>query len=485
MDENNVVIKYLEKKGYNINTDYYKKIEYWKSWYQNHNKDFHEYRNQNGETKEVYKLGMAKRGCEDWSSILYTERDNIICNDPNNQEYIDSKSKELKLNEQIPQNIESAFWSGTLCTITRIKNAIVFNNKIIADNKTKLELVNVTADKIIPLRVEHGKTIDIAICSKVEVENKDYFYIEIHELKENGYVVRNVYLDEQGEEKINIKDNILKEFHTDSDIPLFNLLMPRIVNNIENNNGLGISVYANAIDQLKGCDLSYNNFLADINLGGKKVFYNKSLVKYDSMKIAKSDGTTEIVEMPIYPDDLTRQQFQVLSDDMNSINEEPLIHEYNPDLRIDDNEKAINLSLNLYSFKLGLGKGYYKFENGTIVTATQYLGENKDLVGNAKKHRSALNEYCVGLARSILLLGRLVFGEQLNENDEMDLIDKDGFLVSDEELQEQYRQDFQAGLMSKLTYLMKARGMTEEQAKNELELAREDNPQLKDLITEE
>ena len=55
MDENNVVIKYLEKKGYNINTDYYKKIEYWKSWYQNHNKDFHEYRDQYGDTKEVYK----------------------------------------------------------------------------------------------------------------------------------------------------------------------------------------------------------------------------------------------------------------------------------------------------------------------------------------------------------------------------------------------------------------------------------------------
>ena len=71
-----------------------------------------------------------------------------------------------------------------------------------------------------------------------------------------------------------------------------------------------------------------------------------------------------------------------------------------------------------------------------------------------------------------------------DENDTISLTNKDGFLVSDEDLQEQYRQDLNSGLMSKLTYLMKARGMTLEQAQQELALAREDNPQLSDLIGE-
>ena len=31
----------------------------------------------NGEEKEMFKLGMAKRGCEDWSSILYPEKDSL------------------------------------------------------------------------------------------------------------------------------------------------------------------------------------------------------------------------------------------------------------------------------------------------------------------------------------------------------------------------------------------------------------------------
>ena len=122
--------------------------------------------------------------------------------------------------------------------------------------------------------------------------------------------------------------------------------------------------------------------------------------------------------------------------------------------------------------------------NGSEMLKLQRVVKNQDLVSNAKKHRSALNDYTVGIARAILLLGRLLFGVNTDENDEIQLTNKDGFLVSDEELQEQYRQDFQAGLMSKLTYLMKARGMTKEQAMQELALVRKDNPSIKDLIGE-
>lgn len=483
MNSNSVVIKYLESKGYSPRTSYYKYIDLWHEWYENNVPKFHEYHDQYGEKRELYKLGMAKRGCEDWSSILFTEKDKITCSNQANQDYLDKELTRMHFDEAIPENIENAFWSGTCGTITRVKNAILNGKELLADEKTTFDLISVTADMIIPLRVEHKRIIDVAFVSKIEKEQKNYYYIEIHELKDDGYVIRNVYVDESGNETK--FDGVLEEFYTHSNIPLFNLLSPRIVNNLKDRNGLGISVFANAIDQLKGCDLAYNNFLKDIELGGKKVFYNKKIIKY-VIKTYTDEKTGEkvIQEIPIYPDDITKQQFQVLDGDLDSVNDKELIHEYNPDLRTDENEKGINLNLNLFSFKLGLGKGRYKFENGTVVTATQYVGENQDLVQNAKKHRNALNEYTVGIARSVLLLGKLLFGYNLDENDDISLTNKDGFLVSDEELQEQYRQDLDKGLMSKLTYLMKARGMTKEQAQQELALAREDNPQLSDLIGE-
>ena len=480
MNSNSVVIKYLIKLGYNPQTDYYANVRNWENWYRNYVKEFHEYHDEYGTKRQLYRLNMAKRGCEDWSSILYTEKDVMTCDNKINQDYLDKQLNKLKFDDVIPKNIENACWSGTVGTITRVKNAYVENEELKADEKTQYDLINVTADMIIPLLIEHEEIIDVAFVSKTTEESKYIYYIEIHELKENGYVIKNIFIDQDGNEVK--KDGVLKEYSTHSNIPLFSLLEPKIVNNIKNNNGLGISIFGNAIDQLKDCDIEYNNFVMDAYLGGKKVFYNKSLVKYNVKTYTDKEGNTVKQEIPVYPDDLTKQQFRVLDGDLSSANEETLIHEYNPDLRADAGEKRINMALNLYSCAIGLGKGYYKFENGTVITATQYLGENKDLVGNAKKHRRSLNSYTVGIARAILLLGRILFNEKTDENDNIQLTNKDGFLIGDEELQEQYRQDFQAGLMSKKTYLMKARGMTEEQALKELEEVQKDNPSLESLI---
>ena len=481
MNENSVVIRYLKKLGYNPQTDYYSNISYWKEWWQNSVKKFHEYHDQNGDKRELYKLGMAKRGCEDWSSILYTEKDSMVCNNSTNQKYLDQQLKKMKFDDVIPDNIENAFWSGTVGTIVRIQNAILEKSELKADDKTEINLINVTADKIIPLRIENGKIIDVAFVSQTIKEDKKTYYIEIHELKDDGYVIKNIFIDEDGNETD--KDGIIKEYSTHSEIPLFDLLSPRIVNNLENNNGLGISIYANAIDQLMNVDIAYNNYVMDTVLGGKKVFYNKSLIKYNTRQITdKTTGETVTQELPVYPDDITKQQFKILDGDMSSANDDALIHEYNPLLRVDENENNINLALNLYAFKIGLGKSRYKFENGAVVTATQYIGENQDLVSNAKKHRNALNNYTVGISRAVLLLGRILFNAGTDENDEITLTNKDGFLVDDETLQQQYREDFKSGLMSKVTYLMKARGMTKEQAEEEIRLANEDNPQVKDIL---
>ena len=477
---NNVIIKYLNSLGYNVSSSYYGNIDIWKAWWENYVSKFHEYHDQNGEKRVMYKLGMAKRGCEDWSSILFTERDELICDNVKNQEYLNEELNRLKFNDVIPQNIETAFWSGTEATITRVKNAKIVNKRIVADENTYTELINVNAEQIIPLKVDNDKIIDVAFVSETVINGTKGYYIEIHELGENGYVIKNKYIDEQGGEITN--NEVVPEYSTGSDVPLFSILRPRILNNIENNNGMGISVYANAIDQLMGCDISYNNYVKDTELGGKKVFYNKKLVKYWTRTYTdEKTGETVTEEVPIYPDDISKQQFQVVGDELDNVNDKPLIYEYNPSLRTSENEQSINLSLNLFAFKCGMGK-YYRFDNGTVVTATQYIGENKDLVSNAKKHRSAVNEYVVGIAKSVLFLGRTLFNQPVTEEDNIVLTDKDGFLISDEELQDRYRQDFQAGLMSKKKYLMKARGMSEEQAQQEIEEAKKDNPTVVDII---
>ena len=73
------------------------------------------------------------------------------------------------------------------------------------------------------------------------------------------------------------------------------------------------------------------------------------------------------------------------------------------------------------------------------------------------------------------MIGRLFFNENEDENDTINLVDKDGFLNSEEDQKEEYRNEMSMGLRSKVGYLMKFYGMSEEDAKKELALVNEED----------
>ena len=470
---NQFVINYLNQKfGYKIvkDTEIYDKIDLWKSYYKDE-EELHKYTDNYGKTRYSYSLGMAKRISEDWASIGFTEKDEISVNKANNKKFIKDFIEEVKLNNEIPTAIETATWSGTCGMIIRLKNIAVENKKIVATDKTSYDLIKVSAKNILPLRIEHSNIVDVAFVSGIRKDNKKLIYIELHRLTDNGYVINNIYLDAKSGKEVRY-DDIIPEMETESDTPLFSILRTPIINTIDDNLGLGMSMYGNAIDQLKDCDVKYNNSVMDFVLGGKKIIYNKKLVKYGTRKIQNSDGTYKTEEYPIYPDDISKQQFMEVGD---SLSKDELIHEYNPDLRTEDNKNGLQFALDLLSFKTGLGTKYYEFSGGSVVTATQYAGDRQDLMKNAKKYRDNINEFIGGVLKASLLLARLVLKKNVTEDCIITVTNRDGLLVSDEEIKEQYRQEYNMGLISKVTYLMKINNWTEDEAKEELQRIEEEN----------
>lgn len=470
---NQFVISYLNKKfGYEITKDseMYENIDIWKSYYKN-NAELHKYVDNYGKTRYSYSLGMAKRISEDWASIGFTEKDEISTNKKNNKKFIENFINEIKLYYQIPTAIETATWSGTCGVVIRLKHIKVVNKRIEPTDKTTYDLIKVSARNILPLRIEHGKIIDVAFVSGIKKDKKKLIYIELHRLTDDGYVVNNIYLDEKSGKEVKY-DDVIPEMETGSETPLFSMLMPPIINTIDNNLGLGMSMYGNAVDQIKACDIAYNNFVMDFVLGGKKIIYNKKLIKYGTRKVKNQDGTYTTEEYPIYPDDISKQQFMEVGD---ALSKDELIHEYNPDLRPDQNKEGIQFALDLLSFKAGLGTKYYEFSGGSVVTATQYAGDRQDLMKNAKKYRDNINEFISGIIKAGLLLGRLVMHEKVTEDCVVTVTNRDGLLVSDEEIKEQYRQEYNMGLISKITYLMKINNWTEEEAREELARIEEEN----------
>lgn len=470
---NQFVVDYLNRNyKYHItkDTEIYDKIDLWKSYYKD-DEELHKYIDNYGKTRYSYGLGMAKRISEDWASIGFTEKDEISVNKNNNKKFIKDFIEEIRLNNEIPKSIETSTWSGTCGGIIRLKNISVVNKKIVATDKTSYDLIMVNARNILPLRIEHGDIIDVAFISGIRKDDKKLIYIELHRLTDNGYVINNIYLDAKSGKEVRY-DDVIPEMETESNIPLFSILRTPIINTIDDNLGLGMSMYGNAIDQLKDCDIKYHNSVMDFVLGGKKIIYNKKLIRYGTKKVQNKDGTYTTEEYPIYPDDISKQQFMEVGD---SLSKDELIHEYNPSLRAEENKAGLQFSLDILSFKAGLGTKYYEFSGGSVVTATQYAGDRQDLMKNAKKYRDNINEFISGILKASLLLGRLVLKKNVTEECEIKITNRDGLLVSDEEIKEQYRQEYNMGLISKTTYLMKINNWTEEEAKEELARIDEEN----------
>lgn len=478
---NDIILKYLSKKGYRtVSTDYYTFIEMWENWWKN-NVDFHKYHDSTGKERKMFSLGMAKRVSEDWASILFTERDEIVTQANTSQQtqanndYLNNQLKILKVYKDLPTAIEKAMAMGTAGATMRVKNVKVDKKgKVSATDRTKLDIIYLDATQIVPLKVEHGKIIDVAFVSENIEDGKKIYYVELHqlqydeELKKDIYVISNNYINEQGEEIA--KKDIVKQYTFKSDVPLFSILKPAVANPLDteyhNVNGLGFSIYGTAIDQLMVCDITYNNFAMDFYLGGKKVFYNKKITRTKTRQIKDTDGNIKEEEYEVYPDDVMKQQWTTYGDDqISNIKENPVVTEYNPDLRVAEDKEGIQFALNMLSFKAGLGTKYYELNGTSVVTATQYVGDRQDLVSNANKHRKRVDEFVSGIGKAILLLGRILFKENVTEDCLVTITDKDGFMVDTETAKNEFRKDIAQGIRKPWEYRVKFLGEDEKTAK--------------------
>lgn len=480
-----VIINYLSKRNIRTpNSNFYSLIDNWSEWYKGKN-SFHKYKDSDGKERTMFSAGMAKQIAEDWASICFTERDIVTAKAVANGKekikiskastsYLQKQLKDMNYFEQLTTAIEKCAALGTVGASLKIKNVELVDNELKATPKTTKSINYINAKQIVPLRVENGIIKDVAFVSKELINEKKIYYIEMHtevydeKLKKRRYKIENIYVDENGNEIENEK--VIKEYYVD--VPFFAILKTPINNPYDDEYediGFGMSIFSNAIDQLKSVDIMYHNFNMDFYLGGKKVFYNKKIVKTKVVQVKQKDGTVKEELRQIYPDDVTRQQFQLIGDGLDT-NKEELIKEYNPELRVTDNTKGLQFALDLLSFKCGMGTGYYKIDkSGKIVTATEYVGDKKDLVDNANKFRAQVNKFIAIIGKAILFSGRTLFNAKVSEECEVELEDSDGFMIDTESAKRDFREEVSQGLRKEWEYRVRFFKESEDEAKKILE----------------
>lgn len=444
--------RYLIKLGYTPPADEtYSHILEWLEWYRGDVAKFHKYKIYNGvsvKEEKRYQLRMAKKVCEDWANLILNEK-----------VAIKAGSYETRLNEILENNnfrvrgnqlIELAFALGTGALVEYLTE----------DNEVVIDFIR--ADMIYPVSWENGEITECAFGSYFIQGESKCVYIQIHRKgKEEGenadtYYIENHYVNVDEGKELPMPEGMLEVVDTKSDMPLFQIVMPNICNNVDLDSPMGVSVYANSIDQIKGCDLIYDSYINEYILGKKRI-----LVPMGAAKIQmQQDG---IAKPTFDPNDTV--YYQMPADRQ----EESKPVEVDMTIRAQEHELGLQRAMDLCSFKCGLGTGRYQFDSSGVKTATEVISDKEDLYQNLKRNEIVVKAALVAMVKAVAFLDDSSVDNEVT-------VDFDDSIIEDSNATiDKNIKLVQAGLRSKVTAIMEINKCSEEDARKEMEKIAEDN----------
>lgn len=447
-------------------------IGQWKSWYAGNVKNFHNYFIYNGKRKvnqKRFTMNMAKEISEDWSDILWSEKCEISMSDDRSQEQFNELIDSLDLYSLINQSIEKSGALGTESAVVSVYDLIQNEDGMyldVSNAKTRVDLVDV--DDIYPLTWNNKEITECAFASVEFVKGIRYVVCSVHKLDDSGnYVIYNhLFRDSNGNlTEITEQDDTMKEFHTLSNIKWFSIFKPLLTNNLFSNSPFGIPHYANAIDNLKAVDISFDALKNEVNDGRRRTFVRADMFNFD-------EGQQKLV---FDPNDTTVYQLP------QGATKDDLIQDDIKELRTDKQIETLNTNLNILGNKVGFGENHYHFDGQNLSTATAVVSSNSKLFRRKKKLEIGYESSIYDLVNAICYASSK-FGQYNINTDDM-VIQFDDSIIEDKETESNRAlREVNAGLISKEEYREKIFGETPEIAKKAIEEIEANNPTIDELL---
>lgn len=424
---NKVVTDYIKSLGYEnvIDINHENLVKEWLMWYKGKTPS-HEYYIYNGQVKNkmiLKSLNIPSQSCGDISDFFFNEKLEIT---------IDNKDIEDKIKTILMQNN----FLYNCNNLMQLVEALGTGAIVPYLDKDKLRINYIAAPNIVILSCKESIPTEMLFYSEEKTKEGTEIYINTHLLDKNdNYVILNKkYLidNDNNVKEIEIEEK-LKEINTGSPIPKFGILKTPIVNNQDINSPYGISIYANALDNIISIDRVFDSLDNEISLGRKRVYVSPEAASFN----VDGNGNTT----PIF--DSTDVTFYQLPGQEGK----ELLKESSFDLRIDELSSALQYQLNMWSSKIGLGHNYYKFKQGeTYVNTDNVMSSNSDVYRKIKKQENIITNCIVNVIYAIAELIGLSNEFQIS-------IDYDDSIIEDKEkLRTQAMTEYNAGLISKAQY---------------------------------
>lgn len=300
---------------------------------------------------------------------------------------------------------------------------------------------------------------------------KFYTKMEYHRFEGDDYLVSNRCYVSKAKgtlgEKIDIKKTPWEELAEDVCIinlekPLYAVLKMPMSNHIDPESPLGISIFAEAIEELKDLDIAYSRNVGEIRDSRRMVLLDERMIQLPSVKDIDGNIIRRIMKLPKYI--------------KNIMSESPddFYQEVNPQLNTAVRIEGINNILSILAYKCGYSNGYFAFDAMQgIQTATGVEASQQRTIQFIKDIRDKLQTAMDNLIYAVDKYADLYDLAPLGE---YEVVYGFGDLCySYEQDKQQWYAYAQSGKVPFWLYLTKFENMSEEEAKQVCAYAKEEN----------
>lgn len=430
--------------------NYYSYIENWKQIYQGQ-PSWLKLHTRRGE-RTMSQLRAAKVLCKELSALTFSEQVEISTSDNRCSAFVQRILQENGFWKNLPAWLERCYAIGGGALSTYLDNG-------------QIRIDYVDGDQFAPVGWDNRRINDGVFISR-QSKGGNYFTLLRREIiTVRGVEIENILYESKNASEIGIKVSLDRLYpgleetpmveHCET--PLFAYFKPNVVNYIDTDSPLGISVFAHVTDTLKALDIAFDSFSREFILGRKRI-----IVPTQAMRAVTDTQTGKTVRY-FDSNDEAYEAFNFGDAENLKITDNTVT------LRIEEHVAAINALLNILCFQTGLSAGTLSFDaSGGVKTATEVVSENSKTYRTKRDHQNLLREAIEELIDAIIILG-VATGRIPQADYDITIGFNDNVIVDDNTVIDNNIKLTSAGLKSKLKAIMEVQKCAEKEALEELE----------------
>lgn len=350
----------------------------------------------------------------------------------------------------------------------------------VKDNKMYIDLVK--GSDFYPTEFDSSGNIIAGIfTSQLNKGNFVYTRLEYHKFYEKGiendinYVIKNVVYKSNDKSILGTKVNLIdvpewQNIQEETLIkyiekPLFSYYKPPIANNIDTKSPLGMSVYARAVNLIKKADIQFGRIDWEYEASEKAVYVDELATR-----------PTQDKKKNFAINKLKGRLYKTLN---TGTEKSDFFKDYSPDIRDEAFWRGLNKILQRIEFNVGLAYGTLSEPSMIDKTATEINASKQRSYATVSRMQENLQKALENLIYAMDVLATL-YNLAPQGKCETSFNWDDSLIVDTEREQTLQMQEVGAGVRSKLKYIMFRYGMTEEQAKEELQRIQEEKMSTQD-----